>query len=328
MTTPLLTPLGLSALRGPALLWPLLLGAGLYLLVTAQPLGRPRPDLAERLRRLDVDERTRLDHARHESRPFFRSRLLEALLRPLLDDLGDLARRGAGRLGLADGRDVELHLRLVRPGVEVSQFWGEKLAGTLIGGALFPLMNGLGIHPFGPWPGWVWVAGAAGGFLLPDGDLARRVGRRRARLVMELPAVIDLLTIAVSAGQALEPALELVARRSGGEIGRELRGVLREIVLARRPLGAALADMAARNGVPELTSLVTHLCAAEQRGLPLVQTLTGEAATLRERKRLRIVAEGGKAMVRMVIPVALFILPVLFVVLLFPAAVQLLSLSG
>src|SRR5918912_3483418 len=44
-------------------IWPLLLGLGVFLIISSQPLGRPRPDLGERLRRLDVDERLRM-HAR------------------------------------------------------------------------------------------------------------------------------------------------------------------------------------------------------------------------------------------------------------------------
>jgi len=49
---------------------------------------------------------------------------------------------------------------------------------------------------------------------------------------------------------------------------------------------------------------------------------------LRERQRVRIVEEGGKASIRMVLPVALFILPVLFVVVLVPATAELMHLGG
>jgi tight adherence protein C len=81
--------------------------------------------------------------------------------------------------------------------------------------------------------------------------------------------------------------------------------------------------MAERNGVPELTSVVDHLRAVHEQGLPLVQSLAAQAGALRERQRLRIVEAGGKASVRMILPVALFILPVLFVVVLVPASVEL-----
>lgn len=312
---------------GSTLLWPLLLGAGIYLLVTAQPLGRPRRDLAERLRRLDVDERVRMDADRREVRPIFRSRLLEAVLRPVLDDVGRLARRWLGGLGLSGGRELERGLLVARPGVGPEQFWGEQLVGGLLGLTLLPAMNALDLSLGDGWPIWAWLLGAAAGFLLPTWDLARRVAARRARLVMELPTALDLLTIAVSAGQAPEQALDLVARRSGGIIGQELRGALRELVLGHRPLVATLEALSERNGVPELASLASNLRAAVEQGLPLAQTLAVQAAELRERKRLRILAEGGRASVRMVLPVALFILPVLTVVLLYPAAVQLLGLG-
>ena len=61
-----LSSLVLAGSRGPqaldprVIILPLLLGLGLYLLVTAQPIGRPKPDLGEQLRLLDVDERIRL----------------------------------------------------------------------------------------------------------------------------------------------------------------------------------------------------------------------------------------------------------------------------
>jgi tight adherence protein C len=77
-----------------------------------------------------------------------------------------------------------------------------------------------------------------------------------------------------------------------------------------------------------LTSVIDHLRAVHDQGLPLAQSLAAQAEALRERQRLHIVEEGGKASVRMVLPVAIFILPVLFVVILVPATVELMQLGG
>jgi tight adherence protein C len=320
-------PLG-GALELRLLIWPLLFGLGAYLLLTAQPIGRPKPDLAERLTRLDVEERIRAESRGAELRPIFASATLERMLRPVLDDLGRLLRSVLGRVGLAGGQDLERKLRVGRPQVEPVQFFGEKVASGLIGLALFPLMNGLGIHPFGVWPVWSWVAGLAGGFLAPDWELERRLSARRTAVVMELPIILDMMTIATSAGLALEQSLGLVARQSQGAVAVELQQVVREMALGQRTVVEALEAMAERNAVPELTSFVGQLRAAHDQGIPLIQTLSTQAEALRERKRLRIVEEGGKASVRMILPVALFILPVLFVVLLLPAAVELMHLGG
>ncbi len=169
--TGLSLPFDPSVLQARVLLWPLLFGLGAYLLVTAQPIGRPKPDLAERLRRLDVDERIRAELGRRAVQPVFASRLLEAMLRPILDDLGRVLQRALARVGLAGGAELERQLRVARPGVEPAQFYGEKVASGLIGLAVCPLMNWLGVHPFGPWPVWVWTAGFLIGFLAPDWQL-------------------------------------------------------------------------------------------------------------------------------------------------------------
>lgn len=307
--------------------WPLLFGLGFYLFITSQPIGRPRPDLGERLRRLDVDERIRAQMAYREKRPIFASRWLEAILRPILDDLGRVVRFVLGRFGLGGSEELERKLAVARPGVDLAQFYGEKLVTGVIGFAIFPVMNGLGLKPFGAWHGWTWVVACAIGFLAPDWELERRINERRMAMLMELPTVLDMLTIATSAGLALEQALTLVARQGQGVVAMELQHVVREMTLGQRGLDEALSDMADRNAVPQLTSFVSHVRAAHTQGLPLTQTLSTQADALREQKRLRIVSEGGKASVRMLFPVALFILPVLFVVLLAPAVFELLKLS-
>ncbi|HVA85556.1 MAG TPA: type II secretion system F family protein [Candidatus Saccharimonadales bacterium] len=318
----------LSQVPVPVLLWPLLFGLGAYLVLVSQPIGRPKPDLVERLRRLDVDERIRMDLGRRDARPLFASRVLEALLRPILDDAGRFCALVLGRLGLAGISDLEGRLQVARPGVGTIQFLGEKVATALIGLAIFPLMNAVEVHPFGTWPLWTLVLGGVTGFLAPDWEMERRLAARRLACLMELPTMLDLLTIACSAGLSLEQALGLVARQSEGVVARELQRAVREMALGQRSLAAALDAIAERNAIPELTQFVGRTRAAYDQGAPLVQSLTIQAEALREQKRLRIVEEGGQASVRMILPVALFILPVLFVVLLVPAAVELLHLGG
>jgi tight adherence protein C len=307
-----------------------LLGLGLYLLVTEQPLGRPKPDLGERLRRLDVDYRLRMaDLDQRERRALFASRLLEGMLRPVIDDAGRLARRILAHAGLAGGHELERRLQIARPGVEPVQFFGEKLATGLVGGVVFPLMNALGLRPFGAWPVWLWVVGFCVGFLAPDWELDQRLRVRRSLVLMELPIVLEMVTLATSAGMALEQALEEVGRHSEGVVARELRLLGRELALGRRrTLLEALTAMAERVGVPELDRVLTRLSAAYEQGLPLAQALATQAQSLREQQRLHIVEEGGKASVRMLLPVALLILPALFVVVLVPAAVELMRLGG
>lgn len=176
---------------------------------------------------------------------------------------------------------------------------------------------------------WLWLVAFGVGFVLPDWELQRRANRRRGLVLMELPTILDMLTLATSAGLALEQALEEVARHSEGVVAHELRLTVRELALGqRRTLQEALDSMAERLATPQVEHVLGRLSAAHEQGLPLGQSLAAHAQALRERQRLHIVEEGGKATVRMLLPVALLILPALFVVVLVPAAVELTRLGG
>lgn len=318
----------LLAFEPRILIWPVLFGIGLYLLLVAQPIGRPKTDLAERLRRLDVDQRILFEMGRRDVAPIFASRALEALLRPVMEDVGRLLRSGLAHFGLAGGAELERQLHLARPGVDPVQFFGEKVLAGLAIMSIFPITNALDVTPVGPWPVWIWMVGFAVGFMAPNWQIEQRLGHRRTTVIMELPTILDMLTIATSAGLALEQAMVEVARHSSGVVAQELQRASREMALGQVTLTDALEMVATRNGIPELTSLVGQLRSAHEQGLPLVQTLSAQAEALRERQRLRIIEEGGKASIRMLLPVAVFILPVLFVVVLVPAAVELGRLGG
>jgi tight adherence protein C len=317
-----------NTIDAPVILWPLVFGLGAVLVLTAQPVGRPKPDLAERLRRLDVDERIRAELTGAPRSSIFMARALEQMLRPVLDDVGRLVQAVLGSLGVGTAADLPRKLQIARPGVEPAQFFGEKVGCALISASVLPLMNVAGIHPFGPWPVWGAAVGLIAGYLAPDWQLEGRIAARRTRCLMELPTILDMLTIAASAGLALEQAIAVVARQSQGAVARELQHAIREMAFGQRSTVEALEAMAERNAVPELTNLVSQLRGAYEQGIPLSHALAAQAEALREQKRLRIVEEGGKASVRMILPVALFILPVLFVVLLVPAAIELMQLGS
>ncbi|MDP9381821.1 MAG: type II secretion system F family protein [Chloroflexota bacterium] len=312
------------------LLCSLLIAWSVYLLVTAQPLGKPQPDLDEQLRKLDPWEHSDRGDTRIQREAIFSNRLLEALLRPMLDDVGYLIGKLFARFGLGTGRDLERELALVKPDVSVSSFYGQKFFSGLIGLSLFPLMNYLGVYLPGMrvWPVWIWLAGFCIGFGWPDWSLRQALKERRTEMLLELPLLLDMIGICVSAGQAPEQALREVAGESHGLVAEELRRASGEMMLAPGgpSLSYALEAMARRNALPELTLFVARLKSSMDLGFALSDTLAVQSDALREAKRLRILEAGGKAGVKMVFPIAL-ILPVLFVVLLLPAVLQLLGLG-
>ena len=302
-------------------------GVGLWLMLTSLPWAQRRPDLAFALRRLSAQGRMELEAERWQAGPsMFASPVLERTLRPMLDDAGRLVTRLLTRLGVRTAH-LEQRLAVGWPGMTPSQFFGQKLAVALLFFACFPALNLAGLHPFGPWPVWTWLAGGFAGFVQPDWLLERRVSQRRQQVLMELPTVLDLLAMAASAGLSPEQALLDVSRQVKGVLGEGLRNVAREAGLGAMTHSEGLRALAAREGVQEIVSMADAWQSALEQGLPLGQVMLTLADTVRERRRTTLIAEGEKSGVRMLFPVALFIFPVFLVVLLYPAGVQLLGLS-
>lgn len=309
-------------------LWPYaclgLFALGVFGFVETLPFGAPREPLAERLRRLDPEYWAHRAQQQQSAalRPI---RVGHSIIRPAVDEIGRQLQQLLARLGVVRLDDLEQSLELLRPGVTPAHHFGEKVLLALLGLGFLPATEVIGIHPFGPSPVWLWGVLGLVGFGVPDWFLAQKRERRRARLVMELPAMLSMLAIALAAGRSIEEAVARVAEGSEGELAKELRRVRRELRYGQRYLVPSLLAMAERNRIPELHTVVGHIQAATTLGLSLTEVLRTQAAALRERKRLYIVEEGGKGSVRMIIPVAVFILPVLFVILLAPAAASVAS---
>lgn len=152
------------------------------------------------------------------------------------------------------------------------------------------------------------VAGAAGGAYLPSRWLARRVERRRAAVVRELPDLLDLLGICVESGMALDPALALAADRLGGTVGHEIGRVLDELRFGR-PRADAYRALVARVGAPELANAVGALLQAEELGAPLSRALEGQAQALRAARRQAARDRAARAAPKIQLVVALLMVP-------------------
>lgn len=304
-----------------------LFGLGVWLMVTSLPFARPRLSLAEKLNLLTARGRIEYDRSRVRAAPLFKSPAAEQLLRPVIEDLGRLAVRLMSRAGLTSS-DLERRLALGWTGMDVPHFYGQKLTTGIVLTALFPLMNLGGVHPFGPWPVWLWLGGFIVGFALPDWMLEGRLQRRRKAVVAELPVMLDVLAISASAGLSQEQALQETSGHLAGTLGDDLREVVREAGLGASTYIEGLRRIAEREQVPELIAMADTWQSSLEQGLPLGPSMLTLSETARERKRARLLEEGGKTSVRMLLPVALFIFPVLLIVLLYPAGSELLGLDS
>lgn len=165
---------------------------------------------------------------------------------------------------------------------------------------------------------------AALGFVLPSLWLEQIIGQRRRQIQRSLAEATDLLTLVVESGMSLDEGMLSITERFHNALGDEIGKVLREIRLGR-PRMAALEHMANTAGVPDLHHLVESIVQSDQMGVPIARLLRVQATEMRRRQRQGAQERAAQASSRMVFPMVGCIFPVLWVVLLGPAIIQVLS---
>lgn len=169
------------------------------------------------------------------------------------------------------------------------------------------------------------VVGAAGvGFYAPNIYLKNRIDKRRQSIVAAFPDALDLLLICVESGMSIEAAIQKVSQEVGGqsiELAEELSLLSAELsYLPDRRL--AYEGMAKRTQHPGIKAVATAMTQAETYGTPLGAALRVMA---KENRDLRLAAAEKKAAAlpaKLTVPMILFFLPVLFVVILGPAIIN------
>ena len=184
----------------------------------------------------------------------------------------------------------------------------------LLLGALFGFLIGSGTLA-------LLLALAFGGFAfyLPD-ILVYNLGLKRQEDIKNtLPDSMDLLCISVEAGLGFDAALSQVAKNTDGPLAGEFFRVLQEMQIGKSR-GDAFRSLADRTSVGELRAFVTSLVQADQFGIPIANVLREQSKELRVKRRQRAEEKAQKVPVKIMVPLVLFIFPVMFIIILGPAA--------
>ncbi len=196
--------------------------------------------------------------------------------------------------------------------VKVGLCIGGVALGALIGGHSGNTLRGIVFA----------LAFGAGLFILPDRVLAGRVRSRKDNLAADLPDALDLLAICVEAGLSLDGALGQVVEHMQGPLADEFAQTLGEIRIgeARQDALRSLAD---RTNIPSVAALVRAIVQSDQLGIPLGRVLRIQARDVRIQRQQAAEERAAKMPVKMLLPTALFIFPVLFFVVVGPAFIEL-----
>jgi len=169
--------------------------------------------------------------------------------------------------------------------------------------------------------------GCVAGWLLPDVVLSSKVRQRKEQVEKSLPDVLDLITVCVEAGLGFDAAMVKVVEKSKGVLADELSLVLQEIRMGK-PRREALREMADRIAVDDLSNFVGSVIMADQLGISIGNVLRTQSKEARQKRRQRVEEAAMKAPVKMLIPMVIFIFPAVFIVLLGPAAIQIMRAFG
>ena len=232
---------------------------------------------------------------------------------------------------LPTGEDKEaLQSGLVRAGIRTSNapalFLGAKVVGAGVCGLGWIALNFALARPIGSVVMSGLVAGLVG-FYLPTIWLWSRGEERRGRIQSSLPDALDLLVVCVEAGLGLTAAIERVGREiavASPALSDELLVVNQEI---RTGLSRAdaLRRLSRRTGVEDLYSLAAMLIQADKLGTSIAQSLRAHAESMRTKRRQRAEQAARKAGIKLAFPLVFLIFPALLIVILGPAAIQLME---
>jgi len=246
----------------------------------------------------------------------------DRLVAPALQAVGDRLRRftPTGLLG-----NLEHKLVLAgRPPSGVERLLGWKLLGGLAGLAfglyLVPFTGGL-VATLAP------MLLPVVGFMYPDVRLSSQAERRQEALQLAMPQALDQVTISVEAGLGFDGALMRYADKASGPLSEEFLRSIQDIRLGstRREAFAMLLE---RTDSPDLRQFVLAITQGERHGLPMAQILRSQAAELRRKRRQRAEQKAATIPVKVIFPMVVCILPVLFIVILGPAAFQIMDNLG
>jgi tight adherence protein C len=158
-------------------------------------------------------------------------------------------------------------------------------------------------------------------FFVPDLLVYNKGIKRQEAIQLELPNTLDQMLISVEAGLGFEAAMARAGQYGEGPLAQELTRTLQDMQVGR-PRQEAYQAMADRSSVAELRSFVRAVVQADKYGIGLAKVLRTQAKQSRVKRRQRAEEKAMKLPVKVLFPLLMFIFPVLFIVLLGPAVIN------
>jgi tight adherence protein C len=250
-----------------------------------------------------------------------RLRFRERVLVPATASLAQMALRANPRVTLES-----ISARLLAAGMgrtmTPTTFLAIKAAGAFGGGA-FGFVMGASVG--GPLMGFLFAFGLGfGGFVVPGFIVGMRGRRRREDIRAQLPDALDLLAVSVEAGLGFDGAVAKLTEHMEGALAEEFAMTLGEMRIGESRHDA-LKKLAERAAAPEVASFSRAIIQADQLGISLGRLLRVQATDARLKRQAAAEEKAMKSPIKMLFPTVIFIFPAMFIVILGPAMLNLMS---
>lgn len=175
----------------------------------------------------------------------------------------------------------------------------------------------------------ICIGAAYLGIKLPQLFLKNVITRRQQSIRRAFPDALDLLLICVESGMSIDSAF----RRVSQEIGSQSIPLAEELTLTTAELSylqdrrLALENLAIRTGIDGVKAVTMALIQAERYGTPLAQALRVLAQEIRDQRMSEAEKKAAALPPKLTVPMILFFLPVLFVVIMGPAAIRVMEIK-
>ena len=146
----------------------------------------------------------------------------------------------------------------------------------------------------------------------------RQTKEERSRCLDELPELVDVVSLGLSAGVSFDAALDLYCKHYDSMLADALGDAMRSWRLGMTSRREALLALARRLDVPAFTTFVTTVGESLEFGAPLSRTLAEQAESARRARRSVLEGQVEKAPVKMLIPTGALVLPALLLAILGP----------
>jgi tight adherence protein C len=162
------------------------------------------------------------------------------------------------------------------------------------------------------------LATGSGVIFILEKALDSEVKSHRESIESDFPAIIEMLTLSLSAGETPLSAMQRVSLKARGALAQEFTAVI-EDVSRGTPFSDALDEMGRRVHSLSLRRFIDSLVIAMNRGAPIIEVLHSHAHEARDFQRSRVLNAAAKAEMSMMIPVVFLILPISILFALWPS---------